>query len=105
MIIKLKPLEIISKFNGIDVAQTRDYVKISNATYFRKILENKIQPLTSSRTHPIPMSSDPAFNRSIEKDTPLTDKELQKVEQEFGFSYRQGIGKLIYGMITCRPDI
>lgn len=105
MTIKLKPLGIISRFNGIDVTQTRDYIKISNATYFDKILEDKLQPTAPSHTYPIPMNSDPAYNRRIEDAVPLTDKELQKVEKKFGFSYRQGIGELIYGMVTCRPDI
>ena len=105
MTIKLKPLGIISRFNGIDVTQTRDYIKISNTTYFSKILEDKLQPTTPSHTYPIPMNSDPAYNRRIEEAVPLTDKELQKAEKKFGFSYRQGIGELIYGMVTCRPDI
>ena len=33
------------------------------------------------------------------------DDEINKIEQEYGFSYRQGVGELIYGMVTCRPDI
>ena len=51
------------------------------------------------------MKSDPEYNHKIEKATPLTNKDLRKVEIDFGFIYRQGIGELIYGMVTCRPDI
>ena len=51
------------------------------------------------------MNSDPAYNRMIEEAIALTDKELQKAEKDFGFGYRQDIGELIYGMVTCRPDI
>ena len=54
---------------------------------------------------PIPMRDDSDYNRLIENDTPLSDKELIRTEHEFGFSYRQGIGELLYAMVTCRPDI
>ena len=51
------------------------------------------------------MSEDSAYNRIIKTASPLEDKELRQVEKEFGFTYRQGVGELIYVMVTCRPDI
>lgn len=54
MTIKLKPLGIITKFNGSDVHQTHDYIKISNTAYFSKILEDKLQPKQPPHTHPSP---------------------------------------------------
>ena len=33
------------------------------------------------------------------------EKAQQRLEKEMGFSYRSGIGELIYPMITCRPDL
>lgn len=50
------------------------------------------------------MNSDPAYSCMIEEAIPLTEQELRKVENDLGFSYRQGISELIYGMVTCRPD-
>jgi hypothetical protein len=32
-------------------------------------------------------------------------KELEKLKKEYGFGYRNGIGELIYAMVTCRPDL
>ena len=69
------------------------------------ILEGKILPSSPQHTRPLPMNPDRAFNRQIEEATPLTDNERDKIEQEYGFSYRQGIGELIYAIVTCRPDI
>ena len=89
----------------MDIQQTRHYIKVNNATYINKIVEDKRLPSTPPHTHPLPMNPDPAFNRKIEEATPLTDTERDKLEHEYGFSYRQGIGKLIYAMVTCRPDI
>ena len=46
------------------------------------------------------MNSDPAYNHRIEETTTLMDKKQSKVEKKYNFSYRQGIGELIYGMVT-----
>ena len=105
MTIKIKHLGVITRFNGVDITQTRNYIKISNETYFKKILEDKHPPKKPPHEYPIPMNPDPAFNRLIEESTTLTDKERDEVEKQYGFSYRQGVGELIYGMVTCRPDI
>jgi hypothetical protein len=51
------------------------------------------------------MISENTYMRKLENSTPLETKEIKKVENEMGFGYRQGIGKLIYAMVTCRPDI
>ena len=51
------------------------------------------------------MSEDSKYNKAIEVAIPMDTKELHKVEKEYGFSYREGIGELIYAMVTCRPDI
>ena len=42
MTIKVKPLGIIDRFNGVDVEQSSDYIKLSNATYIKKITRGKI---------------------------------------------------------------
>ena len=65
MTIKVKPLGIIERFNGVDVEQSRDFIKLSNATYINKICQNK--DLTSEHTNhaPLPMSDDTKYNRTI----------------------------------------
>ena len=78
---------------------------MNNATYINKIVEDKVLPYEPQSTHPLPMNPDPTYNRKIEEAVPLTDPERNKLEKEYGFSYRQGVGELIYAMVTCRPDI
>lgn len=51
------------------------------------------------------MHSTPDYQRKLEDATPCTDQERKTMERQYGFSYRQGIGELIYAMITCRPDM
>ena len=107
MTIEVKELGIISRFNGIDVDQTRDYIKLSNATYIDKILRNHPWILEEHppATFPIPMRSDTAYTRSLEEAEALSEPDLLALETKLGFSYRQAIGELIYALVTCRPDI
>ena len=51
------------------------------------------------------MHHDAEYNKQIEQAEPIPDKELKSIEKEMGFSYKQGIGELIYALVTCRPDI
>lgn len=106
MSIEVKMLGLIERFNGMDISQTKWYVKLSNRTYIRKILENKQHILTSKyHTYPLPMHVDSEFAKQIEMDEPLSEHELKQVEKEFGFSYRQGIGEILYALVTCRLDV
>ena len=51
------------------------------------------------------MMSTPAYQRSLETATPLSQHDLPLVEKEYGFSYRSAIGEIIYALVTCRPEI
>ena len=103
--IKVKPLGIIKRFNGIDVHQTNSYIKTNNTTYVKEIIAGKKCRDKPSHHLIIPMIEDPAYNKEIEDATPLDKKTLQHIKIEFRFSYRQGVGELIYAMATCRPNI
>lgn len=39
MQVQIKYLGLLTRYNGVDVQQTRDYIKIYNTTYINKILE------------------------------------------------------------------
>jgi deoxyuridine 5'-triphosphate nucleotidohydrolase len=107
MTIDVKELGLIDRFNGVDIKQTREYIKLSNQTYVNKIIDHHPWLQEDHNTHrlPIPMRADPGYLRKIESAEPLTEPEVKLLEKEYGFKYRQGIGELIYAMVTCRPDI
>ena len=60
MTINVKELGLISRFNGVDVEQTRYYIKLSNAVYIRKILKNHpwITEEPPAGAFPLPMKAD-----------------------------------------------
>ena len=107
MTIDVKELGLISRFNGVDVEQTRYYIKLSNAVYIRKILKNHpwINDEKPAGDFPLPMKADNDYVRRLEIAEPLLENERIAYENELGFSYRQGIGEIIYALVTCRPDI
>jgi hypothetical protein len=107
MTIDVKDLGLITRFNGVDVLQSRDYVKIYNKVYINKILLrhewiHKESPLSQ---FPIPMQTDTRYQRQLENADIPTSKEISTLEEEYGFGYRQAIGELIYALTTCCPDI
>ena len=51
------------------------------------------------------MYNNTEYNKNIEISIPILTTEVHAVDKEIEFSYKQGIGELIYNMITCRPDI
>ena len=108
MTIDVKELGMISRFNGVDILQSRNFIRLSNETYLRKIFLHHLwlrdeHPLTKNK--PIPMSDSATYQRKLEEAEPLSPEELEIIEKEMGFTYRQAIGELIYALVTCRPDI
>jgi hypothetical protein len=109
MSVKIKYLGLLTCYNGVDVEQTDEYIKIFNNTYINKMLAGHkqwIEPQQACHNIPMPMKSENAFMKTIEKAIPpITDKERYRLQKSMKFNYRQAIGELIYAMVTCRPDI
>eukprot|EP00804_Cyclotella_cryptica_P028043 CCRYP_003898-RC/>CCRYP_003898-RC protein AED:0.34 eAED:0.35 QI:0/-1/0/1/-1/1/1/0/486 len=106
----IKRQGMVTLFNGIDVLQSRYYIKLSAETYIEKMgskyleLWHKEVPLTAERPLPIPTHETflKNFHNAIGDNNPDSAKILQ---QKYHFGYRNGVGELIYAMVTCRPDI
>jgi hypothetical protein len=108
MTIDVKDLGRITRFNGVDVEQTKDYIKLYNATYIDKMLarhEWLHRETTEQPKHPIPMIADSHYQQKLETTEIPTESEISALENEFGFGYRQAVGEIIYALVTCRPDI
>ena len=104
-------LGIINRFNGVDISQTQEFIKVSNETYIAKLLENyewSEKEKKNSNT-PTPMKDDSAYLNRIDTEVgpnPQTHKkEYIQLENKMGFKYRKLLGELLFCMVTCRPDI
>ena len=108
--IPMKRQGFLDMYNGIDVAQTRDYIKVSCTTFINKIctkyLISWMQNFTSTDDRPTPLPTDPTwykkFNAAVGDPDPKTQAKLAKQMQ---LTYRCGVGELIWAMTTTRPDL
>jgi hypothetical protein len=93
---------IIKRFNGL----AKDYLNISCKTFIDKIVAHHGWENEHAADRPVPMRNNAAFQATLELATvPATEKDQRELEKAMGFSYRQTIGKLIFALTICRPDI
>ncbi len=107
MSMDVKDLGLIGRFNGVDIFQTKYYIKLTCERYLTKMLQShKWTAQSPPPTHPLPLSSEQEFIRSLETAiAPETVEAKEALQQEMGFKYRQVIGELIWPMVKCRPDV
>ena len=103
----LKLLGILSMYNGLDIAQTDKYIKLTCKTYLSKILQGHgwHHPTTQSKIRN-PMNHDKNYIKTIETSIGSDNVHEQKsLQLQMGFSYRRTISELMFAAVTCRPDI
>ena len=106
LIVPLNDLGQIQKFNGVNILQTKHYIKVSCDDYLQKILAQHDWTNLPASLKPVPMQSNSQFQSQLEAPIPPLDPTQQNTYQtQAGFSYRAAIGELIYALITARPDI
>ena len=97
-------------YNGLNILQSCDFGKISCETYIDKICTEhekswmKTFEITDDRPTPLP-TSDNFIKRLLSAVGDPDVKVQAALAKKMGFGFRQGIGELIYAMVTCRPDI
>ena len=106
----IKRQGLVTLFNGVDILQSRHYIKMSAETYIEKMgakyleMWHKEVPLMTER--PLPMPSHDSFLKTFHSAVGDADQGTQSaLQKRFNFGYRNGVGELIYPMVTCRPDI
>ena len=108
--IPMKRQGLLTLYNGLDIHQTRDYIKLSCETYIDKICQGHITNGWMTAYHiadrPTPLPTTQTFMKALQEDDGDPDPKAQKqLEKRMGFSYRSGIGQLVYPMVCCRPDL
>ena len=108
--IPMKRQGYLDMYNGVDVTQTRDYIKISSQTFVTKICEKYLNTwmkhYTTTADRPTPLPTDPAWIKLFNSATGDPDpKEQLKLSKQMQLTYRAGVGELIWAMTTTRPDL
>ena len=102
-------LGLITDFNGIDVEQFLEYIRIACGNYIDRIytshgwgndktmnpVSKPIAPLPMYTLHTIGTQAGPLEGTA--KHRALEDKK--------GFSYQTLLGEMMYAYVSCRPDI
>ena len=83
--IPLKRQGLLDMFNGMDIVQTKHYVKIDCHTYINKFCEKYI---------------DTWFNAATGSNDPKIQQQLAK---EMQINYRAGVGEIIWAMTRKVP--
>ena len=114
MTVPIKDEGLIKLFNGVNVTQTKDYVKVHVSSYLERVFERHQSWMKNypECNEPLPMKPDKELARALEheeapldKDGEVDQKAIMALETEFGFKYRSATGELIFAMVTARPDI
>lgn len=98
-----------SQYNGVDIHQTRDYIKMSCESYIDRVLQthNWTQPdhQQSDRHDSVPLSPSLISALGSTKGPAEGTNEYRDLAATAGFSYRQILGELIYAYVVGRLDI
>jgi hypothetical protein len=98
------------RYNGVDVHQTRDHVKVSCETYINRVLQTHGWETPgareSDRFDSVPMTAEIAAQLTAIPAGPSEGTpEHRDLEADVGYSYRQILGELVYAYVVCRLDI
>jgi hypothetical protein len=95
-------------YNGVDVLQTRDYIKLFCETYVDRVLltHGWAAPGTneSDRRDRVPISPAPITSLVLLQGPAETTPVHKQLENDVGFSYRQVLGDLIYAYVIFHVD-
>ena len=100
---------LVDMFNGLDIEQTQDYVKVSCSTYITRVCEKYQTPWMHShmmRGQPTPFpTTQGSMSGFLSTEGDPDEKVQAKLALDMKCQYRNVVGELIYAMTTCRPDI
>jgi hypothetical protein len=97
-------------YNGVNVYQTRHYIKLNVKTFVNKVFEHHITTWMKTlcpmpnRSTPLPHADE--WLKKFNAATGDPDKKVQAtLAKSHQLSYQSGVGELIWAMTTCRPDL
>jgi hypothetical protein len=104
----MKRYGLVTMYNGLDIQQSRWFVKISIQTWLAIMLEPYFAEWLDipSTPMPTPLGPNESFIKRLYSTEGNPDKKVQaQLEKQMGIKYQRAIGQLIWPMTTCRPDL
>jgi len=103
-------LGLVDSFDGCDVLQTRDCIKLSAESYIRRLLkahgwDNPSPCESSNKLKPPFHKSDIANLFNLAAGPVENAPEHKALETEQGFGYRSVLREILFAHVLCRPDI
>jgi len=103
-------LGLVDSFDGYDVLQTRDYIKLSTESYIRRLLkahgwDNPSPRESSNKLKPPLHKSDVANLFNLAAGPVENTPEHKALEAEQGFGCRSILGEILFAYVLCCPDI
>jgi Reverse transcriptase (RNA-dependent DNA polymerase)/GAG-pre-integrase domain len=99
---------VLRRFNGVDIDQTRDYVKISCESYIANMMNVHAWTVPSAaETGRLSEPLSPSDYDKLQRAEGFAEgtAEHRALETKFGFAYRSLLGELVYAYVVCRLDI
>jgi hypothetical protein len=100
---------ISHRYNGLDIHQTSNYIKISCENYIQRVLQThgweSTGPKESDRPDSVPLHPDVASKIALLTGPDEGTIDATTLTNEMKFGYRQLLGELIYAYILVRVDI
>ena len=95
------------RFNGIDVFQARDHIKLGCESYIDRMLETHgwSTPEHKDPENLVPLRPELTDKLMRLEGPPEKTAEAKEIERKVGFSYRNLLGELVYAYVICRIDI
>jgi len=103
-----KYLGLVKDFNGLDVAQYSDAVKLSCEKHIDRVLtthgwSKPHPPVPMKPSAPLPV--DAVTSLCAHQGPPENTAEHAALVAKCGFAYRTLLGELLHAYVTCRPDV
>jgi hypothetical protein len=99
---------LIHMYNGLDILQSRYFIKVSIETWLHQMLLPYLNDWLEIPTTPFPtpLGSSESFLKHLYSTVgDPSPKVIADLEKSHRIKYRKAIGELIWPMTTCRPDI
>jgi hypothetical protein len=108
--IPVKQQGLLMLYNGLDIHQTCNYIKLLFELYVDKICQSHTSNRWMKTYHildcPTPLPTTQNFMKTLQDNKGNSDPVVQQtLEKKMGFSHRSGIGQLVYPMVCCHPDL